>query len=222
MPQNIFSTNLQSSGQPKNDAKTLFFHPPSPFPGNFCNCNSGGICTASQFEFQLPLLYTAWSNTYSEISPEVMLQPLLTSCTENYKGHSLMQTSFTELPSTLLSLVSSLYTLLSLVSSLCVYIAVFSQFSVYIAVFSQFSIYIAVFSQFSVYIAVFSQFSVYIAVFGQFSVLIAVFGQFSVFIAVFGQFSVYTLLSLVSSLYSLLFLVSSLSVGRFSEAGLLE
>ena len=33
----------------KNDAKTLFFHPPSPFHGNFCNCNSIGIGTASQF-----------------------------------------------------------------------------------------------------------------------------------------------------------------------------
>ena len=30
MPQNaFFSTNSRSSGQPKNDAKTLFFHPPS-------------------------------------------------------------------------------------------------------------------------------------------------------------------------------------------------
>ena len=29
--------------------QTLFFSPPSPFPCNFCNCNSGGICTASQF-----------------------------------------------------------------------------------------------------------------------------------------------------------------------------
>ena len=46
-PKTHFSANLQSSGQSKNDAKTLFFHPPSPFPGNFCNCNSGGICTAS-------------------------------------------------------------------------------------------------------------------------------------------------------------------------------
>ena len=45
-PKRIFSTDSQSSGQPKN-AKTLFFHPPS--PGNFCNCNSGGICTALQF-----------------------------------------------------------------------------------------------------------------------------------------------------------------------------
>ena len=48
-PKRIFSTNSRSSGQQKNDAKTLFFHPPSPFHGNFCNCNSIGICTASWF-----------------------------------------------------------------------------------------------------------------------------------------------------------------------------
>ena len=66
-----FSTNSRSSGQPKNDAKTLFSHSPSPFHGNFCNCNSIGICTASWFLVQLPLLYTAWSNAYSEIGPEV-------------------------------------------------------------------------------------------------------------------------------------------------------
>ena len=58
------------SGQPKNYVKTVF-HPPSPFPCNFCNCNSGGICTAWQFWVKLLLLYTAWTNTYWEISPEV-------------------------------------------------------------------------------------------------------------------------------------------------------
>ena len=42
--------------------QTPFFHPLSPFPGNFCNCSSGGICIASQFKVQLPLLYTMWSN----------------------------------------------------------------------------------------------------------------------------------------------------------------
>ena len=31
----FFSTNSRSSDQPKNDAKTLFVHPPSPFHGNF-------------------------------------------------------------------------------------------------------------------------------------------------------------------------------------------
>ena len=97
-PNRIYSTNSRSSGQPKIDAKTLFPHPPSPFPGNFCNCNSGGICIASQFYVQLPLLYTAWSNAYSEIGPGVTLRPLATSCAKDCKGHSLVQTSFTEPP----------------------------------------------------------------------------------------------------------------------------
>ena len=50
MPKNAyFSMNLQSSGQPKNDVKTLFFHSPSPFPCDFCKYNSSGILTTSQF-----------------------------------------------------------------------------------------------------------------------------------------------------------------------------
>ena len=71
-PKRIFSTNLRSSGQAKNDTKTLFFpNPPSPVHGNFCNCNSSGICTASRFYVQFPLLYTGWNNAYLEIGPEV-------------------------------------------------------------------------------------------------------------------------------------------------------
>ena len=54
----------------KNDADT-FFHPPPPFPYNFCKRNSNGICTASQAYIQLPLLHTAWSSAYSEIGPKV-------------------------------------------------------------------------------------------------------------------------------------------------------
>ena len=34
-PKRIFSTNSRSSGQPKSDAKTQDFHPPSPLHGNF-------------------------------------------------------------------------------------------------------------------------------------------------------------------------------------------
>ena len=75
----------------KTMQRHFFFNPPSPFPGNFSNCNNGGICTASQ---------TACSNAYTEIGPEVMLQPLVTSCAKDYKGHSLVQTSFTEPPNT--------------------------------------------------------------------------------------------------------------------------
>ena len=94
----FFPTNSRSSGLPKNKVKTLFPHSPSPFPCNFCKHNNNGIFTASQFYIQLSLLYTALSNAYSEIGPEVTLRPLATSCAKDYKGHSLMQTSITEPP----------------------------------------------------------------------------------------------------------------------------
>ena len=35
---------------------------------------------------------------YSEISPEVTLRPPSTSCAKDYKGHSLVQITFTEPP----------------------------------------------------------------------------------------------------------------------------
>ena len=40
-----------------------------------------------------------------EIGPEVTLRPLATSCAKDYKGHSLVQTSFTETPNTLHTLL---------------------------------------------------------------------------------------------------------------------
>ena len=82
----------------KKLCKDTFFHSPPPFPCNFCKCNNNGIFTASQFYVQLLLLYTVCSNAYSEISLEVMLPPLVTSCVKDYKGHSLVQTSFTKPP----------------------------------------------------------------------------------------------------------------------------
>ena len=71
MPQNAFFFYELATFWSAKKWRTLFFHPPSPFHGNFCNCNSIGICTASRFWVQLPLLYTAWSKAYSEIGPEV-------------------------------------------------------------------------------------------------------------------------------------------------------
>ena len=51
---------FSSTGNPvsKEMMQTLFFHPSSPFPCDSCKSISGGICTASQVEVQLPLLYT--------------------------------------------------------------------------------------------------------------------------------------------------------------------
>ena len=52
--------------------KYVFSVPLSSFsPVILANITVGGICTASQFQVQLPLLYTAWTNISSEISPEV-------------------------------------------------------------------------------------------------------------------------------------------------------
>ena len=90
----------QKNKNKKTTQRHFFFHPPSPFACTFCNCSSGGICTASQFWVQLKLLYTARSNAYSETDSEVTLRPLVTSCAKDYKGHSLVQTSFTEPPNT--------------------------------------------------------------------------------------------------------------------------
>ena len=70
MPQNAFfsSTNSRSSGQPKKDAKTLFFSTCHPLSAVF-------FATATVLAFVLLRdsfkLYTAWSNAYSEIRPEV-------------------------------------------------------------------------------------------------------------------------------------------------------
>ena len=51
--------------------------------------------------------YTACSNAYSEIGPEVTPRPLATSCAKDYKGHSLVKTSFTEPPNRLVSTKTS-------------------------------------------------------------------------------------------------------------------
>ena len=72
------------------------FHPLSPVI--FATATVMAFVPLSQFQVQLPLLYTAWSNAYPEIGPEVTLRPLATSCTKDYKGHSRVQTSFTEPP----------------------------------------------------------------------------------------------------------------------------
>ena len=70
-PKRIFSTNSRSSGQPKNDAKTLFstLHPLSMVI--FATATVLAFVLLRNSRLQLPLLYTAWSNAYSEIGPKV-------------------------------------------------------------------------------------------------------------------------------------------------------
>ena len=49
MPPNAFFSRTPDLLVSHKTTQTLFSHPPSPFSGNFCNCNSRGICIASQF-----------------------------------------------------------------------------------------------------------------------------------------------------------------------------
>ena len=49
IPQNAFFSQTRNLLASQKQCKDTFFHPPSPFPSNFCNCNCGIICTASQF-----------------------------------------------------------------------------------------------------------------------------------------------------------------------------
>ena len=97
MPQNaFFPTNSRSFGQPKNDAKTLFstFNPLSPVIFATATVVAFVLLRSSRFNFPC---YTQREAT-SQIGPEVMLRPLATSCAKDYKGHSLVQTSFSEPP----------------------------------------------------------------------------------------------------------------------------
>ena len=97
-PKRIFSMNLRSTGQPKNDAKTLFSHPPSDFHGNFCNCNSIGICTAFVILGSTSTVIHSMKQRLLRNRPGSALRPLATSCAKDYKARSLQQTSFAESP----------------------------------------------------------------------------------------------------------------------------
>ena len=48
-PKTHFFHKLAIFWSAKKQCKDTVLHLPSPFPDNFCNCNSAGICTASQF-----------------------------------------------------------------------------------------------------------------------------------------------------------------------------
>ena len=81
-----FSMNLWFYGQPKNNAKTLF--------STLHHFSLVIFATAT-----VVALYTQHEPTPTQkLAQKWQLQPFTTSCTKDYKGHSLVQTSFTELP----------------------------------------------------------------------------------------------------------------------------
>ena len=84
----------------KNDAKTLFstLHPLSPVIFATATVVAFVLLCNSKFSFrcytQCELMHT-WKSAQNW-----QLRPLATSCVKDYKGHSLMQTGFTEPPNT--------------------------------------------------------------------------------------------------------------------------
>ena len=77
----------------------FFLHPPSPFHGNFCNCNSIGISTASRFQAgSASTVIHSVKRRLLRNRPGSTLGPLATSCAKDYKAHSLQQTCFAESP----------------------------------------------------------------------------------------------------------------------------
>ena len=100
MPKNAYvSTNLQSSGQPQNDVKTLFFsHSPSPFPCDFANTTVVSFLSlrSSRFNFHCNMQRVPAPTQKS--ARKWQLRPFATSCTKDYEGHSLLQTSIAEPP----------------------------------------------------------------------------------------------------------------------------
>ena len=97
MPQKfIFSKDSQSSGQPKNNAKTLLFSYLSPvFFANVTAVAFVLLCN-SRFNFHC---YTQCEAMYTQkLARKWELQPFATSCAKDSERHSLVQTSFAELP----------------------------------------------------------------------------------------------------------------------------
>ena len=102
MPQNTFFPHeiviIWSAKKWCKDTLFSTLHPPSPVI--FATATVAAFVLLHNSRFNFHCYYTARSNAYSEIGPEVTLWPLATSCAKDYKGHSLVQSSFTEPPNT--------------------------------------------------------------------------------------------------------------------------
>ena len=75
--------------------QTLFSPPSIPLPRSFLQLQHWQHLHCFTI---LGSTSTVIHSVKQQISPEVMLRSLATSCVKDYKGHSLLQTSFTEPP----------------------------------------------------------------------------------------------------------------------------
>ena len=102
----IFSTNSQSSGQPKTDnVKTLFvsiFHHLSPVIFTNVIVVSFLLLRSSRFSFHCCTQREPMPTQKS--ARKWHLRPFANSCAKDYERHSLLQISFAELPTTEINL----------------------------------------------------------------------------------------------------------------------
>ena len=107
-PKHIFSANLRYSGELKNDVNKLFstLHRLSSVIFATATVASFVLLRHSRLNFHC---YTQREPTPTQKSVQKwQLRPFTTSCSKDYEGHSLVQTSFTEPPNRLQSILSSL------------------------------------------------------------------------------------------------------------------
>ena len=98
VPKRIFSTNSRSSGQPKNDAKILFFPPSIPFPRQYLQLQQYWYLYCFVILGSTSTFIHSVKQRLLRNRPGSALRPLATSCAKDYKAHSLQQTSFAESP----------------------------------------------------------------------------------------------------------------------------
>ena len=85
-PKRILSMNSQSSGQPKNDAKT---QPPSPFHGNFLQLQQYWHLYCFTILGSTSTVIYSVKQRLLRNWPGNALRLLATSCAKEYKAHSL-------------------------------------------------------------------------------------------------------------------------------------
>ena len=94
----IFLMNSRSSGQPKNDAKTLFSPPSFPFPWYFLQLQQYWHLYCFTILGSTSTVIHSVKQRLLRNRPGSSLRPLTTFCVKDYKAHLLAQTSFIELP----------------------------------------------------------------------------------------------------------------------------
>ena len=91
--------NLRSSGHLKIDVKTLYSILHHRSPVIFANTTVMAFLLLRSSRFNFHCYAQSEPKPTQKLARKWQLRPFMTSYLKNYKGHSLLQTSFAELPS---------------------------------------------------------------------------------------------------------------------------